>query len=64
MVPRERRQAQGRARQVRGLRFEWDSTARPPTDSTGNTGSGRMVWNGLPDDDWTQSAAGRALSCT
>ncbi len=43
--------------------FEWDSTARPPTDFTGNTGLGpNGLWTASPDYDWTQSAAGRALS--
>ena len=44
-------------------RFVWDAAARPPTNFTGNTGSGAGgLWTASPDYDWTQPASGRALS--
>jgi predicted acyl esterase len=44
-------------------RFIWDSDARPPTDFTGDTGSGPGgLWTATPAYDWTQSVPGRALS--
>ena len=43
--------------------FNWDDTARPPTDFTGNTGSGPGgLWTATPDYDWAQSTARHALS--
>ena len=43
--------------------FNWDDTARPPTDFTGNTGSGPGgLWTATPDYDWAQSTAQHALS--
>ncbi|MFN8160277.1 MAG: CocE/NonD family hydrolase [Solirubrobacterales bacterium] len=41
--------------------FTWDPGARPPTDFTGNTGTGGL-WAATPDYHWEQSPAGRALS--
>jgi predicted acyl esterase len=41
--------------------FTWDKTARPPTDFTGDTGSGGL-WTATPDYDWEQSPAGSAAS--
>ncbi len=44
-------------------RFAWDPAARPPTDFSGDTGSGPGgLWTASPDYDWAQSAPGRALS--
>ncbi len=44
-------------------RFVWDPKARPPTDFSGDTGSGPGgLWTASPDYEWTQSADGRALS--
>jgi uncharacterized protein len=44
-------------------RFKWDPGARPPTNFTGNTGSGAGgLWTASPDYQWSQSAPGRALS--
>ncbi|MGH2976345.1 MAG: CocE/NonD family hydrolase, partial [Solirubrobacterales bacterium] len=42
-------------------KFTWDAGARPPTDFTGNTGSGDL-WTQTPSYDWTQSPKGHALS--
>jgi hypothetical protein len=43
--------------------FKWDPDARPATDFDGNTGSGKGgLWTAEPAYEWTQSAAGRALS--
>jgi uncharacterized protein len=43
--------------------FEWDETARPPTDFTGDTGGGPGgIWTATPDYDWAQSDARHALS--
>jgi len=41
--------------------FRWDPSARPPTDFTGNTGTGGL-WAATPAYDWAQSPAGDALS--
>src|SRR3954471_13962253 len=41
--------------------FQWDPTARPPTDFTGDTGSGGL-WTATPDYHWSLSPAGHALS--
>jgi predicted acyl esterase len=41
--------------------FRWDAKARPPTDFTGDTGSGGL-WTATPDYHWTQHPAGTALS--
>jgi predicted acyl esterase len=41
--------------------FNWDPAARPPTDFTGDTGSGGL-WNATPDYDWAQSTNRHALS--
>ena len=41
--------------------FTWDDEARPPTDFTGNTGSGDL-WTAHPSYDWSQNPAGNALS--
>ena len=43
--------------------FTWDPDARPPTDFTGDTGSGTNgLWTDSPSYDWTQNPAGTALS--
>jgi len=43
--------------------FRWDPAARPPTDFTGDTGSGpNGLWTDSPSYDWTQSPEGTALS--
>ena len=41
--------------------FTWDPDARPPTNFTGNTGSGDL-WTASPSYEWTQNPAGTALS--
>jgi uncharacterized protein len=41
--------------------FRWDPSARPPTDFTGNTGTGGL-WAATPAYDWAQGLAGDALS--
>ncbi len=41
--------------------FTWDDEARPPTNFTGNTGSGNL-WTASPTYDWSQNPAGNALS--
>jgi uncharacterized protein len=41
--------------------FTWDRSARPPTDFTGNTGSGGL-WKELPNYDWTQNPDGTAVA--
>lgn len=52
-----------RARKPGADRFVWDPEARPPTNFSGNTSSGPGgLWTASPDYEWTQSAAGRALS--
>jgi uncharacterized protein len=44
-------------------KFTWDKTVRPPTDFTGDTGSGPGgLWTQTPDYNWTQSPGGHALS--
>ncbi len=44
-------------------KFRWDPDARPPTDFTGNTGSGTNgLWTDSPAYEWSQSVPGRALS--
>ena len=42
-------------------KFEWNPDARPPTNFTGNTGSGDL-WTASPSYEWTQNPAGTALS--
>jgi uncharacterized protein len=43
--------------------FTWDKKARPPTDFTGDTGSGPGgLWTATPDYHWAQSHAAHALS--
>ena len=43
--------------------FTWDPDARPPTDFTGDTGSGTNgLWTDSPSYDWTQNPAGTALA--
>ena len=43
--------------------FTWDSHARPPTDFTGDTGSGAGgLWTALPDYNWTQDPDGTAAA--
>ncbi len=43
--------------------FRWDPGARPPTNFTGNTGSGTDgLWTATPPYDWTQNPAGTAAS--
>jgi uncharacterized protein len=43
--------------------FTWDPAARPPTDFTGNTGSGAGgLWTATPPYAWSQNPAGDALS--
>jgi len=42
-------------------RFEWNPAARPPTDFTGDTGSGDL-WTDHPGYDWTQNPEGTALA--
>jgi predicted acyl esterase len=41
--------------------FTWDDEARPPTNFTGNTGSGNL-WTASPTYEWSQNPAGNALS--
>src|SRR4029450_4457748 len=44
-------------------RFVWDPEARPPTDFSGDTGSGPGgLWTASPDYEWTPSAPGHTLS--
>ena len=44
-------------------RFTWNPGVRPPTDFTGNTGSGTNgLWTATPPYGWTQNPAGTALS--
>ncbi len=45
----------------RAEQFTWDPDARPPTNFTGNTGSGDL-WTASPSYEWTQNPAGTALS--
>ena len=43
--------------------FSWDPSARPPTDFTGDTGSGPGgLWTASPDYAWEQSRAWHTLS--
>ncbi len=43
--------------------FTWDTSARPATNFTGDTGSGAGgIWTALPDYEWSQPAEGNALS--
>jgi predicted acyl esterase len=43
--------------------FTWDSHARPPTDFTGDTGSGANgLWTATPPYDWSQDPAGTAVA--
>jgi hypothetical protein len=43
--------------------FTWDAHALPPTDFTGDTGSGEGgLWTAAPDYEWEQSPPGSALS--
>ncbi len=43
--------------------FTWDPDARPPTDFSGDTGSGSNgLWTDSPNYQWTQNPAGTALS--
>ena len=41
--------------------FTWNPDARPPTDFTGNTGSGDL-WTASPNYDWVQTPDGSALT--
>ena len=44
-------------------KFKATPSARPPTDFTGNTGSGTNgLWTATPPYDWTQNPAGTAAS--
>jgi uncharacterized protein len=51
----------GKGSRTGAEKFTWDPLARPPTDFTGDTGSGDL-WTANPSYDWTQSPKGRALS--
>jgi uncharacterized protein len=43
--------------------FRWDPHARPPTDFTGNTGSGQGgIWTATPPYQWMPNPKGKALS--
>ncbi len=43
--------------------FVWDDEARPPTNFTGDTGSGANgLWTDTPAYEWSQPAGGHALS--
>ena len=43
--------------------FTWDSHARPPTNFTGDTGSGdNGLWTATPPYDWTQDPDGTAVA--
>ena len=43
--------------------FTWDPSARPPTDFTGDTGSGPGgLWTATPHYHWAQTPTGRAVS--
>jgi predicted acyl esterase len=43
--------------------FTWDSHARPPTDFTGDTGSGAGgLWTATPAYNWTQDPDGSAVA--
>lgn len=44
-------------------RFRWDTSARPATSFTGNTGSGKNgLWTATPGYQWLQPPAGTAAS--
>jgi hypothetical protein len=43
--------------------FTWKKSARPPTDFTGDTGSGDL-WTASPSFNWTPHPAGTALAYT
>ena len=44
-------------------RFIWDADARPPTNFSGNTGSGDGgLWTATPPYEWAQSVKGKAVS--
>jgi predicted acyl esterase len=51
------------AKQPRGGadQFTWDADARPPTNFTGDTGSGDL-WTDHPNYDWSQNPEGTALA--
>jgi hypothetical protein len=51
----------GRKSRGHADQFTWDASARPPTNFTGNTGSGDL-WTDHPNYDWTQNPKGTALS--
>jgi uncharacterized protein len=43
--------------------FTWDAHARPPTDFTGDSGSGANgLWTATPPYDWSQDPAGTAIA--
>jgi hypothetical protein len=43
--------------------FTWDADALPPTDFTGDTGSGEGgLWTATPDYEWEQNPSGSAVS--
>jgi predicted acyl esterase len=43
--------------------FTWDADARPPTNFTGDTGSGDGgLWTATPEYQWSQDPAGTAVS--
>jgi predicted acyl esterase len=43
--------------------FTWDADARPPTNFTGDTGSGPGgLWTALPEYEWSQPVEGNAVS--
>jgi uncharacterized protein len=53
----------GKRRGKGGDWFRWDPEARPPTNFTGNTGSGQGgLWTATPPYQWTQNPMGKALS--
>ena len=44
-------------------KFTWNQDARPPTNFTGDTGSGANgLWTATPDYQWSQNPAGTAVS--
>src|SRR4051794_6827108 len=56
-------EALGRRSKAGAEAFKWDPTVRPPTDFTGDTGSGPGgLWTATPDYQWVQSPPGHALS--
>ena len=61
MVPRRGGKLRDEAGGNGADQFTWDADARPPTDFTGNTGSGDL-WTAHPSYDWSQNpAATRSL---